>query len=71
METTLRQPKLKPPKDPYASFPEAQIEEREQISPAMLSQKRQIDSDNEHQLKWAQLTRKNLAVFNKEEEGSQ
>lgn len=52
---------------PHASSPEPKIEEEEQASPATRLRKRQIGRDgdeNEHQLKRARLTRKNLALFN-------
>ncbi|KAJ8124091.1 hypothetical protein ONZ43_g114 [Nemania bipapillata] len=63
---TIQQPSL--PEPPYAPIPKPKAEEHEKASPTMLSQKRQIGSDlinNEHQLKRARLTRKNLALFNK------
>ncbi|KAI0117716.1 hypothetical protein GGR51DRAFT_264758 [Nemania sp. FL0031] len=54
------------------SEPKTQEQEQEQVSPATQSPKRQIDSDddgddhhhNEHRLKRARLTRKNLTRFN-------
>ncbi|RYO96193.1 hypothetical protein DL764_007509 [Monosporascus ibericus] len=56
------------PSIPYASSLETDVERIEQVSPATRLRKRQIGSggdDNERQLKRAQLTRKNLALFNK------
>ncbi|KAK0612313.1 hypothetical protein B0T17DRAFT_499792 [Bombardia bombarda] len=56
-----------PLKRPSTTPPEVRTEEQERASPATLLRKRHIDSDgndNEHQLKRARLTRKNLAEFN-------
>ncbi|KAK0742203.1 hypothetical protein B0T21DRAFT_125650 [Apiosordaria backusii] len=67
-KTTLQLPKSNPPKHPYASSLEPKVESPEQVSPPTRLQKRQIGSDgddNEHQPKRVQLTRKNLALFNK------
>ncbi|KAK0629992.1 hypothetical protein B0T17DRAFT_527213 [Bombardia bombarda] len=52
---------------PSTTPPEVRIEEQERASPTTLLRKRQTNSDgddNEHQLKRARLTRKNLAEFN-------
>jgi hypothetical protein len=60
--------KPKPLKRPSTSVLEPKVERQERISPATLFRKWQIDcdcDDNEHQLKWARLTSKNLAQFNK------
>ncbi|TAQ87703.1 hypothetical protein B7494_g3983 [Chlorociboria aeruginascens] len=57
-----------PPKRPYTPVLEPKLEGQEQVPPATRSQERQIGSDgddNEHQLKRARLTRKNLTHFNK------
>ncbi|RYP67901.1 hypothetical protein DL769_005637 [Monosporascus sp. CRB-8-3] len=68
VQATPQQPKPKPSRCPYTSSPEPEVERPEQVSPATRLRKRQIGSDgddNEHQLKRARLTRKNLALFDK------
>ncbi|KAK3384499.1 hypothetical protein B0T24DRAFT_646389 [Lasiosphaeria ovina] len=68
VQTTRQHPNPKPPKRRDTSLPEPKVEGQEQVPPATRLRKRQIDSegdDDEHELKRARLTRKNLARFNK------
>ncbi|KAH7176292.1 hypothetical protein EDB81DRAFT_897503 [Dactylonectria macrodidyma] len=71
-ETTRKEPKPKSPTHPHASSIELKVETLEQVSPTTSLRQRQIASDGssnsddtQHRLKRAQLTRKNLALFNK------
>jgi hypothetical protein len=63
---TTQPSKPKPPKRPYVSSPEPEVERPEQVYPVPQLRDRQIGSDgddSEHQLKRARLSRKNLALF--------
>jgi hypothetical protein len=55
------------PKPPSITIPEAEAGTQEQFAPDTFIQEREIDSDgnNDHLLERAQLTRKNLAKFNR------
>src|SRR6188768_883002 len=72
VQTTRQEPKPKSPTSPRNSSTEPNVKGPERVPPATRLQKRQTGSDsdgdsdhNEHQLKRARLTRKNLALFNK------
>ncbi|KAK4188369.1 hypothetical protein QBC35DRAFT_522957 [Podospora australis] len=69
VQTARQHPQSKPPKCRDTSLSEPKVEGQEQVPPATRVRKRQIDSeddgDDEHELKRARLTRKNLTRFNK------
>lgn len=69
VQTARQHPQSKPLKCRDTSLSEPKVEGQEQVPPATRVRKRQIDSeddsDGEHELKRARLTRKNLTRFNK------